>query len=78
MDNFRDMAAQFDAADAWCRAADAEELAAAWSAWLTDPDEARRVGARARALVEENRGALDRTLDLLAPLLATAAEAGRR
>jgi len=70
MHNFRDMAAGFDAAGAWRRAADAGELAAVWSAWLDDPAAAQRVGARARDLVEENRGALDRSRSLLEPLLA--------
>ncbi|HMB53123.1 MAG TPA: glycosyltransferase N-terminal domain-containing protein, partial [Thermoanaerobaculia bacterium] len=70
MRNFRDMAARFDAAGAWVRAADADALGRVWSGWLDDPEVARAVGERALTLVEENRGALDRTLAMLAPLLA--------
>ncbi len=73
MENFRDMAAQFDRAGAWARAADAGELARTWRRWLEHPEEAAAVGRRARTLVEENRGALDRTLEMLRPLLAGAA-----
>ena len=74
MTNFRDMAERFDAAGAWRRAADAAELGRVWRGWLDDPAAARAAGERARALVDENRGALDRSLELLAPLLAPAGE----
>ena len=69
--NFRDVAERFDRAGAWRRVADAAELGDAWRGWLDDPAEAERQGHRGRALVETNRGALARTLDLLAPVLAT-------
>ncbi len=69
MENFRDMAAQFDAARAWRRVTDARGLAAAWSEWLAVPGAAEEVGGRARQLVTDNRGALARTLAVLAPLL---------
>ena len=72
MDNFREMAARFDAAGAWERVADAGELGALWQRWLDDPAAGRERGARAAALVEDNRGALARTLELLGPLLVTA------
>ncbi|HVT57356.1 MAG TPA: glycosyltransferase N-terminal domain-containing protein [Thermoanaerobaculia bacterium] len=75
MHNFRDMAARFDRAGAWRRVGDAAGLAAAWSEWLADPVAARAQGERARRLLEENRGALSRTSELLAPLLARLAEA---
>ena len=48
MENFRDMAAQFDAAAAWRRVAGADELAAAWREWLHDPGRGAGAG-RARA-----------------------------
>jgi 3-deoxy-D-manno-octulosonic-acid transferase len=70
MRNFRDMAERFGRAGAWRRVANAAELGAAWREWLDDPEEAARQGGRARALVQANRGALGRTLDLLAPILA--------
>jgi 3-deoxy-D-manno-octulosonic-acid transferase len=73
MHNFRDMAERFDRAAAWRRVADAQELAGAWAEWLADPAGAREQGRRAQCLVEENRGALARTLDLLSPFLFHAA-----
>ena len=69
--NFRDVAERFDRASAWRRVADAAELGEVWRGWLDDPAEAARQGHRGRALVEANRGALARTLELLAPVLAT-------
>ncbi|HXT52556.1 MAG TPA: glycosyltransferase N-terminal domain-containing protein [Thermoanaerobaculia bacterium] len=70
MENFRDMAAQFDAAGAWRRVADGDELAAAWREWIETPASADALGARALQVVEANRGALARTLAVLAPVLA--------
>jgi 3-deoxy-D-manno-octulosonic-acid transferase len=69
MENFRDMAEQFDGAGGWRRVGDARELGGAWGAWLTDPGEAAHVGAAAQRLVAANQGSLQRTLELLAPLL---------
>jgi 3-deoxy-D-manno-octulosonic-acid transferase len=66
MHNFREMAAAFDRAGAWRRVASARELAAAWGEWLDDPSAGRSLGERALRLVEENRGALARTLEMLA------------
>ncbi|HVS63002.1 MAG TPA: 3-deoxy-D-manno-octulosonic acid transferase [Thermoanaerobaculia bacterium] len=77
MENFREMAETFDRASAWRRVADARELAEAWSEWLAKPEVARRLGAAGRALIDANRGALERTLDLVAPLLRQRPEAGR-
>ena len=65
MHNFREMAAAFDRAGAWRRVADAGELGTAWRQWLESPDVAREVGGRALRLVEENHGALGRTLEML-------------
>lgn len=70
MHNFRDMAAQFDARGAWARVSDAAELGATWGEWLARPETGQEVGARAAALIEENRGAVEKTVALLAPLLA--------
>ena len=70
MDNFRDMAAGFRDAGAWVEVSDAAALGEVWRRWLDEPGAARAVGERARALVDANRGALRRTLDLLQPLLA--------
>jgi 3-deoxy-D-manno-octulosonic-acid transferase len=66
MHNFREMAAAFDQAGAWRRVEGAGELGAAWREWLEDPEAARETGARALRLVEANRGALERTIEMLA------------
>ncbi len=69
MHNFREMAEAFDRAGAWRRVKDARELAAAWREWLGNPATARETGERGLRLVEENRGALARTVEMLKPLL---------
>lgn len=68
MHNFREMAEQFDRARAWRRAANASSLGEIWKEWLDDPAAAGEQGARAARLVEENRGALERTVRMLAEL----------
>jgi 3-deoxy-D-manno-octulosonic-acid transferase len=70
MENFRQMAEDFDRAGAWARVADAAALGETWRRWLAEPAAARQVGERARRLVESNRGAVERTAAALAPLLA--------
>ena len=70
MQNFADIAARFDGEKAWSRVTSGTELGAVWRHWLAVPDEAARLGERGRRLVEANRGALDRTVELLAPLIA--------
>ncbi len=69
MENFRQIAEDFDRAGAWTRVAGAAGLAAAWGGWLDRPDDARELGRRGRELVEGNRGALARTVEMLRPLL---------
>jgi 3-deoxy-D-manno-octulosonic-acid transferase len=69
MHNFRDMAERFDRAKAWRRVSSADELAAVWGEWLADPEAAREQGERGFRLLEENRGALGRTLEMLGPVL---------
>ena len=69
MENFRAIAEAFDEAKAWTRVGDARELANAWRRWLEDAEEARRLGRRARELLERHRGALERTLAAVEPLL---------
>lgn len=69
MDNFRDMASRFDDAEAWHRVPDPPALAAVWRQWLEEPGKARELGRRGQALLEENRGAVERTIELLLPLL---------
>lgn len=76
MFNFADMASQFDRAGAWRRVADAGELARVWRGWLDDPETAAAQGRQAAELVAANRGALGRTLELLAPVLERFAGGG--
>lgn len=48
---------------------DADELGEAVINLLGDPGERQRIGALGRAVVDSNRGALDRLLTLIAPLV---------
>jgi 3-deoxy-D-manno-octulosonic-acid transferase len=75
MENFRDVAAEFDRAGGWRRVGDAFLLGATWREWLDVPAAGQAVGERGRAVVEGNRGALARTLGMLTPLLAATAPA---
>ncbi|MFY9825962.1 MAG: tetraacyldisaccharide 4'-kinase [Thermoanaerobaculia bacterium] len=70
MHNFREMAEAFDAAGAWRRVKDSRELAAVWREWLADPAAARETGDRGLRLVEENRGALARTMEMLGTVIS--------
>lgn len=69
MHNFADMASLFDRAVAWQRVDSASELNRCWSAWIDDPESARRLGERAELLVQENRGAMQRTRTALVQVL---------
>lgn len=69
MENFREIAEAFDAADAWRRVGGAGELGAAFGAWIGDGDGARELGRRGAELVAAHRGALERTLVWVAPVL---------
>jgi 3-deoxy-D-manno-octulosonic-acid transferase len=69
MENFLEIAGVFDAARAWQRIADGDDLAACWSRWLSSPEEAAATGIRGSKLVAEHRGALARTIEMLDPWL---------
>src|ERR1035437_110781 len=69
MENFREMAATFLEAGAAIEVSNSEDLASAWRGLLRDPQRAARMGASARELVERNRGATQRVLDHIAPLI---------
>lgn len=69
MHNFQEMADRFDAEGAWCRVEDADGLGGTWARLARQPAEAAAVGERAKRLLDDNRGAVERTLDMLAPLL---------
>jgi 3-deoxy-D-manno-octulosonic-acid transferase len=70
MENFREIAETFRAEQALVQVASAEELGAAVALLMADHARRRELGERARAIVERNRGAVQRTVDALAPLVA--------
>jgi 3-deoxy-D-manno-octulosonic-acid transferase len=70
MENFQDIADQFRSADALVQVKDSGELAAAVAALLLDAPRRQKLGERARALLESNRGAVRRTVDALSALVA--------
>jgi 3-deoxy-D-manno-octulosonic-acid transferase len=72
MENFREIAAVFDAAGAWRRVDDAAALAAVFRQWVDDPVAASALGRRGAERVAAHRGALERTRALLEPVLAAA------
>jgi 3-deoxy-D-manno-octulosonic-acid transferase len=81
--NFKSIVATLLERDALVRLPDtqepraaARELARALRELLDDEVKRRRTGERARAVLEENRGATARTVELLAPLLNQMSEAG--
>ena len=74
MQNFKEIAEAFVAQDAAVQVTGARGLEEALLALLTDPVRRARLGAAARALVESNRGAKDKSL---ADHRAAAAAAGR-
>lgn len=73
--NFADIAEQLRHVDAVRIAADADAVAAALQTLLDDSGERARMAAAGRRLVEQGRGALRRTLDLIAADLSPAADA---
>ncbi len=68
--NTQDIADMFERAGAAVRISDSGELATEVSSWMTNTQRARAIGARGRELVVQNRGALERLLELIRPLLA--------
>jgi len=70
MENFQQIADDFRQAGALVRVSSAEELGSVVTRLLTEASEREAVGAAARQLMESRRGALDRSVDMLARLLA--------
>jgi 3-deoxy-D-manno-octulosonic-acid transferase len=70
--NFSEIARRLDDAQAVRICADAEAVASTISALLADPGERERMRTAAQVLVEQGRGALARTLELIAPALPPA------
>ena len=69
MQNFREIAETFLANDAVVQVPDSAGLESALLSLLGDPVRRARLGAAARALVEANRGAKDKTLAIVAELM---------
>lgn len=70
MENFQEIAASFLAEDALVQVPDGAALTAAAIRLFADAAEREALGARARGIVERNRGSLARTVDALAGLIA--------
>lgn len=68
--NAEDVARSFLDAGAAIEVSDADTLASAVLELLEDSDKRAEMTRRARAILEENRGALDRLLELLEPMLS--------
>lgn len=71
--NFRGEVEMLRAADGLVLVPDEAGVEATLRRWLQAPEEARALGERARRVLEDNKGATDRTLAVLAPLLERAA-----
>jgi len=69
MHNFREIADAFVSNDAAIQVRTEPELEEALLTLVTDPVRRARLGAAARALVEANRGAKTKTLEVIADLL---------
>lgn len=71
MENFREMSGKFLAAGAAIQVKSSEELGAAWSGLLREPDRAARMGTCARDLVDRNRGATQRVLGYIERVISS-------
>jgi 3-deoxy-D-manno-octulosonic-acid transferase len=76
MQNFKEIADAFLSNDAAVQVQTDRELEDAMLALVIDPVRRARLGAAARALVEANRGAKDKTLEVIAELLPPAGAGG--
>ncbi|PYP99592.1 MAG: hypothetical protein DMF82_24440 [Acidobacteria bacterium] len=69
MENFQEIADEFQGEGALSVVLSAEELAREVAGLLVEPARRAALGGAARAIVDRNRGALARTVDALAELL---------
>ena len=69
MENFLEIAEAFVSNGAGVQLKDANELDEAFASLMSDPVRRARLGAAARALVEANRGANEKSVTVLATLL---------
>ncbi|MCL4176548.1 MAG: 3-deoxy-D-manno-octulosonic acid transferase [Verrucomicrobia bacterium] len=65
MENFEAIVKAFLAAEGAQQVRDSAELEGAIDVLLKDPERRQRVGARALQVVQDNRGAIDRTVDMI-------------
>jgi 3-deoxy-D-manno-octulosonic-acid transferase len=70
MENFQEISDLFRENDALVQVSSAEALAAEMTALLGDEARRTRLGERARSLILENRGALEKTIEALRTLVA--------
>jgi len=66
MENFAEIAARFVAAGAAVQVESPEDAGVAWIELLRDPERMKKMGETARRLVEDSRGATDRSMAELA------------
>jgi 3-deoxy-D-manno-octulosonic-acid transferase len=76
MQNFKEIASAFLANGAAVQVQSDRDLEQAMLGFVTDPVRRARLGAAARALVEANRGAKDKTLKVISDLLPPAGDGG--
>jgi 3-deoxy-D-manno-octulosonic-acid transferase len=69
MENFSEIASRFLSADAAVQVESPEDAGVAWIEMFRDPDRMRRMGEKARALVEDSRGATDRAIAVISGFL---------
>jgi len=69
MENFREMAAKFLESSAAVQVDSPEALGVAWIELIQDAECRERMGAAARALVESNRGATERSVEAISGIL---------
>lgn len=69
MHNFAEIAAAFNGAHAWRQVPDVDGLAETWKSWLAEPEQAAALGQRGQEIVEQNRGAVERTVEMVQPLI---------
>ena len=69
MENFRRIARDFEAEGGLTVTGDGEALSRAWKRFLDRPEEAAAQGRCGRAIVNRNRGAVERSVDLLSGLV---------
>jgi 3-deoxy-D-manno-octulosonic-acid transferase len=71
MENFEAIVKAFLAADGAVQVQDASGLEKALADLLEDPQGRERLGAQALKVVQQNRGAIDRTVDMILSRLDT-------